>query len=91
MKKTIQDWWWSTRLELPWPEGRDGHFSWAQDPNIQYLDWMNKTLGRRGYDWEWDLTSGSGPMFLLANQRKIIVYLRRGRKELAPLVQLRFS
>lgn len=41
----------------------------SADPNDHYRPWLEKNIGRQGWDWDWDWRHGDGQSKYLANTK----------------------
>ena len=57
----------------------------SADPNDHYRPWLEKNIGRQGWDWDWALTDDD----LIKNQ--ITIRIRRKHRHYASLLALKWS
>lgn len=93
--------WWKlvpgTEIEVPWPTGwtepdpaAGGGFVQFEsaDPNDHYRPWLERHVGRQGWDWNWRL----GQISIDDKTRDTIqIKIRRGRSHYATMALLRWQ
>ena len=84
-----QRFWWNsisgTTITLPW-----GGTGSSVLPPDEWKDWLNKHVGRKGWDWDWRLSyNPNNPMELRFGL--IDIKFRKGKDEFAALVLLKWS
>lgn len=57
----------------------------SADPNDHYRPWMEKHVGKQGWDWDWTMMDND----IAANQ--LTIKFRSGKKHYATLALLRWS
>ena len=92
-----------TTVVLPWPrlvwldyEDTVGCSRETSDPNDHYRPWLEKHVGRQGWDWEWEYvpdwefgaTNGS---LGVINKDMVIVTFRKGKEQYATLAALKWT
>jgi hypothetical protein len=57
----------------------------SADPNDHYRPWMEKNVGRQGWDWDWCMRDND------VNENRLTIKFRRAKKELAVVAALKWS
>lgn len=97
----IRGLWWrfmpGVEIEVPWPRGwtepepaPGGGFIQFEsaDPNDHFRPWLEKNVGRQGWDWEWRI----GKVAAQTNvQDTLVIKFRRGREKYATIAALRWA
>jgi hypothetical protein len=97
----IEGLWWrfvpGTEFEVLWPTGwtepepapGGGFIQFeSSDPNDHYRPWLEKHVGRQGWDWQWRL----GKIATTTGDRDTIrIKIRRGRSKYATIAALRWA
>lgn len=85
-------------LDLPWPRGwskpdDQGNSTQSADPNDHYRWWLEKHVGKQGWDWHWEIAYISQydmpPPNDYAHDRLRILF-RKGKEQQAMMFALRF-
>lgn len=100
-KKLVKIWhkvWWTwmpgTEIKVPWPTGwtapvvaEDGSViqTESSDPNDHYRPFLEKKVGRQGWDWQWDLRDHD----IIDNT--LTIKFRRGKDKWASVAALKWS
>jgi hypothetical protein len=90
-----------TTIKVKWPVGviliteDDPRWNWtigpsmyrveSADPNDHYRPWMEKNVGKQGWDWDWSMVDND----IAANQ--ITIKFRRKKEQWATIALLRWS
>jgi len=90
--------WWKlmpgTTVKVKWPvgwavvndDGQGGQVSVeSADPNDHYRPWMEKNVGKQGWDWDWSMVDND----IAANQ--ITIKFRRKKEQWATIAMLKWS
>ena len=91
--------WWllmpGTVIRVPWPGGmvikefadqyKTDRELFSSDPNDHYRPWLEKNVGRQGWDWAW----GMGNLDITEN--RLTIKFRRGREHWATAAALRWA
>ena len=56
----------------------------SADPNDHYRYWMEKLIGKQGWDWDWTLMDND----ILEN--KLTIKIRRGKEKYATIMAMRW-
>ena len=101
--------WWATvpgvEITLPWPTGwvvlhedPDGSKVSAEsaDPNDHYRPWLEKNIGKQGWDWEWkhiitDTMIAPGYEQEMTAKDRVLIKIRNKHKEAAMVMKLLYS
>lgn len=101
--------WWATvsgvEITLPWPTGwvvlhedPDGSKVSAEssDPNDHYRPWLEKNIGKQGWDWEWkhiitDTMITPGYEQEMTAKDRVLIKIRNKHKEAAMVMKLLYS
>lgn len=101
--------WWKlvpgVEVRLPWPSGwvvlhedaDGGKVSVdSADPNDHYRPWLEKNIGRQGWDWEWkhiitDTMVTPGYENETQARDQVLIKIRNKHKEAAVLLKLKYS
>ena len=89
-----------TKIKVNWPVGsiivRDTDPRWVDmgganqieiesaDPNDHYRPWMEKNVGRQGWDWDWCLTDND------VAENRLTIKFRKGKEEHAVIAALKW-
>lgn len=57
----------------------------SSDPNDHYRPWLEKHVGKQGWDWDWCLTDSD------IHENCLTIKFRRGKTDWAPVAALRWS
>jgi hypothetical protein len=96
----IKGLWWrfmpGAEIEVPWPTGwtepepapGGGFIQFeSSDPNDHYRPWLEKNVGRQGWDWEWRI----GQIATTTGARDtILIKIRRKKEKYATIAALRW-
>ena len=101
--------WWATvpgvEITLPWPTGwvvlhedPDGSkvSTESADPNDHYRPWLEKNIGKQGWDWEWkhiitDTMITPGYEQEMTAKDRVLIKIRNKHKEAAMVMKLLYS
>jgi hypothetical protein len=104
-----QSLWWKfmpgVEVELPWPTGwvvlhenPDGSrvSTESADPNDHYRPWLEKNIGKQGWDWEWkhimtDTMISPGYEDQAKLKDRVVVKIRNKHKEAAIMLKLKYT
>lgn len=83
----VEELWWrfmpGARIIVPWPKGYVKG-TYRADPNYHYRPWLEKTVGKQGWDWNWGLATHE-PNDLL------VIKFRRKHAKYATMAKLLWS
>lgn len=57
----------------------------SSDPNDHYRPWLEKNIGRQGWDWDWALTDDD------MTKNQVTIRIRRKHRHYVPLLALKWS
>ncbi len=94
----IQHIWWNfmpgTTITIPWPKHEwltlhdDGHGgktdTLTDDPNDHYRPYLEKNVGKQGWDWDWCIGSNGIPGTLK-------IKFRRGKESWASIIMIMWT
>lgn len=101
--------WWAAvpgvEITLPWPTGwvvlhedPDGSKVSVEsaDPNDHYRPWLEKNIGKQGWDWEWkhiitDTMITPGYEQEMTAKDRVLIKIRNKHKEAAMVMKLLYS
>ena len=88
-------------INVAWPKGqvkvgpshRDGYSGYgpefeyvdSADPNDHYRPWMEKYVGKQGWDWNWGVCSND------VSDNRLTIKIRRKHEKYATIAALRWS
>lgn len=90
-------WWWlvpGVIINVKWPKGwvvlhedSDGSCvsTESADPNDHYRPWMEKNVGKQGWDWNWGLADRD------ATDNRLTIKIRRKHAKYATIAAMRWS
>lgn len=97
IKQFLRKIWWGTRIEIPYPSNtimldNGSSFVYKLDPNSEVKQWMDKNVGSKGFDWDWEVIELHNNRFILFPQMcKIILKFRRGKGKFALMALLKYK
>ena len=89
--------WWllmpGTVINVRWPVGtarvpngdNAGTLTESADPNDHYRPWLEKHVGKQGWDWQWGMANTD------ASENRLTIKIRRKYADYATLAALRWS
>lgn len=99
--------WWryipGTVISVQWPVGwvtlYEDPFNGAvstesADPNDHYRPWLEKNVGRQGWDWDWrieDIAVSLNHDYKVSSKDKLLIKVRCGKEKYATLAALKWS
>jgi len=57
----------------------------SADPNDHYRPWMEKEVGRQGWDWDWTMTDND------VTENRLTIKFRKGKEKYAAMFALRWA
>lgn len=84
INSTHRNLWWrympGVQIKVKWPTA-----SPIADPNYHYRDWLEKHVGRQGWDWNWEMTTDD------VFNNTLTVKFRKGRERQAVIAGLMWT
>lgn len=68
-----------------WTIGPSKYLVESADPNDHYRHWMEKNVGKQGWDWDWTMMHND------IAENKLTIKFRNGKKAQATIAALRWS
>ena len=94
----VQQLWWrfvpGVVINVQWPVGeirirQEASSIWdyvrSADPNDHYRPWMEKHVGRQGWDWDWGMANND------VSENRLTIKIRQKHAEYATIAQMRWS
>ena len=68
-----------------WTVGPSWYIVESADPNDHYRPWMEKNVGRQGWDWDWCMRDND------VTENRLTIKFRRAKQEWAIIAALKWS